>query len=151
MDAGELRGESVGKKSRNKRRRREYGAEAPGSSPFSGELRWMRLALPALLILAPWALAFVVYAPRLGDYFALDDFVLLRAVHGRGTASVIARAFTLPEATPFEAPMPFWRPAADCFFYVEYLLFGLNSTPYHVVNVASTRSLPRWVAYSPHG
>lgn len=97
--------------------------------------QWLRLPFQALLILVPWALAFGVYAPRLGDYFALDDFIWLRAVQDRNAGSVLARAFTFPDFTPFEAPTPFWRPASDGFFYTEYLMFGLNPAPYHVVNV----------------
>ncbi len=81
------------------------------------------------------AIALILYAPRLSDYFALDDFIWLNAVSSQGFGTLIVREFTFPAATPFEAPSQFWRPAAGLFFYAEYSLFGLNPIGYHVVNV----------------
>jgi len=54
-----------------------------------------RLLLPSGLLqhvpvaaafLAPIAVAFVVYWPRLGDYFVYDDFFWLRAVRNHSIA-----------------------------------------------------------------
>lgn len=96
----------------------------------------LKRAYVAALPVLPIVLAFVVYLPRVHDYFALDDFIWLRAVAGRGVGSVTVRAFTFPAPTPFAEPTPFWRPASVLFFYFEHLFFGLHPTRYHAINIA---------------
>lgn len=77
-----------------------------------------------LIVGMPVAIALILYAPRLSDYFVLDDFIWLNAVSSHGFGTLIVREFTFPAGTLFEAPTPFWR-----------RLFGLNPIGYHVVNV----------------
>ncbi len=80
------------------------------------------------------ALAFIVYWPRLGDYFVYDDFFFLRAVRNHPFWEVTYRAFTFPEAKPFDEVTLFWRPLTDLYFYVAKV-FGLHPEPYHAVNI----------------
>lgn len=94
---------------------------------------WQDIAFPAAF-LAPLAVAFVVYWPRLGDYFVYDDFLWLRAVHNHSFWVVMYRAFTFPVAKPFDEVTRFWRPLTDLYFYGARS-FGLHPEPYHVVNV----------------
>jgi len=105
---------------------------APGSRK-----RQALVPLPALaVVIAVAALTAVIYAPIVADYFALDDFVWLRAVSGRNLAEVTARAFKFPRFTPFDAPTPYFRPATDISVKLELILFGLHPAPYHAVNLA---------------
>jgi len=90
------------------------------------------LTLGAVLLLL--ALPFVVYAPFLGDFFALDDFIWLHAAtHPWGEA--LRRAVTFPTRIPLDVPTPFWRPLLDVYFLLAWRLFGLDALPYHLVNL----------------
>jgi hypothetical protein len=91
----------------------------------------------ALLIIAAIAcipVAFIVYWPRLGDFFILDDFFFLNAVRNHGFLELLRRAFTFPEAEPFDEVTLFWRPSVDLYFYAMRP-FGLHAQPYHAVNL----------------
>ena len=96
---------------------------------------WPLLSLSsslALLLIVP----FVVYWPYLGDFFALDDFIWLHAASTHDAGRFFRDAFGFPDATPFGAPTPFWRPLIDAYFYLARRLYGLEPMPYHVTNVA---------------
>jgi hypothetical protein len=80
--------------------------------------------------------AFLVYLPSLGDFFAADDFVFLQAADRHGFGEYARRAITFPHAEPFDLETPFWRPLVDAYFFAWWHLFGLNPLPYHAANVA---------------
>ena len=95
------------------------------------------------LTLAKWPLLGVVligvvalagYAPVLGDFFALDDFIWLRATAGP-PLDVLGRALTFPTDTPTAVETPFWRPLIDLYFLVMQRLWGERALPYHLVNL----------------
>jgi hypothetical protein len=116
----------------------EDAGHAPTAPAAGGALDPADLArdwFPLVVFLAPLLLALATYWPRLDDYFALDDFVWLLAVQDRSLPEVIARGFTFPEFTAFDAPTPFFRPLADAVFKMEELAFGLEAGPYHAVNL----------------
>lgn len=104
--------------------------------------RLLRVARPQALlrasmlvaILVPIAVSFIVYWPRLGDYFVYDDFFWLRAVRNHSFWVVMYRAFTFPTPREFDEVTLFWRPLTDLYFYGARA-FGLHPEPYHVVNV----------------
>lgn len=79
-------------------------------------------------------LAFIIYASRLNDFFAYDDFFFLRAVRDHGFFEVMRRAFIFPKAKPFDEVTLFWRPSIDLYFYAMRP-FGIHAQPYHAVNV----------------
>jgi hypothetical protein len=80
------------------------------------------------------ALSFLVYWPIVHDYFVWDDFFFLRAVRNHSFPVVVQRAFTFPEAKPFDEVTLFWRPLTDFYFY-GMRAFGLHPEPYHIVNL----------------
>lgn len=82
------------------------------------------------------AVAFFLYWPVLGDFFALDDFVWLHAASNPNVADLFRDAFSFPHAAPFAQPTPFWRPAIDAYFFATWRLFETDATPYHVLSVA---------------
>ncbi len=88
-----------------------------------------------LAALACIPLAFLVYWPSVDAFFMSDDFLVLRAVRGRSTWDVIVRAFSFPEASPFNEATLSWRPLTDLYFYAVSPL-GIHAQPYHVINIA---------------
>lgn len=95
---------------------------------------WQHVWLIAAF-LAPMAASFLVYWPRLGDYFVYDDFFWLRAVRNHSFWVVMYRAFTFPTPKEFDEVTLFWRPLTDFYFYGART-FGLHPEPYHAVNIA---------------
>jgi hypothetical protein len=91
------------------------------------------LVLVAALACIP--LAFLVYWPAVNAFFMSDDFLVLRAVRDRSTWDVIVRAFSFPEASPFNEATLSWRPLTDLYVYAMSPL-GVHAQPYHVINIA---------------
>lgn len=79
--------------------------------------------------------AFLVYWPDITDFFALDDFIWLRAASNPDATAFFRRAFSFPAGTAFERPTPFWRPLVDAYFFAAWRSYGLDPLPYHVTNV----------------
>ncbi len=75
-------------------------------------------------------LAFVVYWPRLGDFFAFDDFFFLLSVRNHSFWAVMYRSVTFPEQKPFDESTVFWRLLVDLYFFITRP-FGIHAQPYH--------------------
>jgi hypothetical protein len=87
-------------------------------------------------LLGLFVVAFLVYWPNLTDFFALDDYIWLKAASNPHAGDFLRRAFSFPSATPFQEPTPFWRPLVDAYFFASWRAFGLHPLPYHITNVA---------------
>ena len=64
----------------------------------------------ALPLLSLFVVPFVIYWPNLTDFFALDDYIWLKAASNPDPADFFRRAFAFPSPTSFEEPTPSWRP-----------------------------------------
>jgi len=94
------------------------------------------VAITSAGLLAIFVVAFLVYWPHLTDFFALDDYVWLKAASNPNAADFFRRALSFPSATPFQEPTPFWRPLVDTYFFAWWRAFHLHPLPYHITNVA---------------
>jgi hypothetical protein len=90
---------------------------------------------PPLGIAALFLVALAVYRPHVTDFFAADDFVFLQSANRHGFLDYVSRAFSFPEATPFDLETPLWRPLVDLYFYLWWRLFSFDPLPYHLANV----------------
>jgi hypothetical protein len=93
----------------------------------TGRRRELRVVLAVLL---PFVAAILAYGRFLDEWFFRDDFVWLAAAAKPDLSDFVRDAFTLPRGST-----PYWRPAADFYFFGMYRLFGLNALPYHLINV----------------
>ena len=100
-------------------------------------LHLKRNALLAWCVLAAalFGLSLAVYWPILDGFFAIDDFIWLRAAQNADVPATVRRAFTFPTDTPFERPTPFWRPLIDLYFIAGWRVFGEHATAWHVSNL----------------
>jgi len=80
-------------------------------------------------------LSFLVYWPRVNDFFVFDDFFDLATVRNHSFPSGMGRAFTFVTYKRFDPAIPFWRPLIDIYFYAAKPV-GLHSQPFHIVNFA---------------
>lgn len=110
-------------------------ATKPAQALWSGVSSVVRMTLKNYL--RPWVLpglavllVAVVYAPTLNDYFHGDDFPDFADVAHKGAGKY------LWDILSFHSPSLYWRFFTRVIFLGEYQLWGLNSTPYHVVNLA---------------
>ncbi len=78
-------------------------------------------------------LSFIVYWPRVNDFFVFDDYFDLATVRNHSFPSGMVRAFEFTTPKPFDPAIPFWRPLIDVYFYAAKPV-GLHSQPYHIVN-----------------
>ena len=92
------------------------------------------MPVAGLLVLS--ALALVLYAPVLGDFFALDDFIWLAEARAHDWGAFLRRALSFPPDGTQEIHTPFWRPLVDIYFFLAWRLFGLEPLPYRLINVA---------------
>ena len=81
--------------------------------------------LRPLLVLLVLVATVVVYLPTIGSYFLADDFRLF--AEPLNTASV--RGFLV-------VPEGYIRPLPRLMMRADYLLWGLNTTPAHVINLS---------------
>ena len=89
------------------------------NSGWRGAFLWPWLALIAI--------GCAVYAATLRAFFVADDFTLVRAVAEHGPFAVWSGPLAL-------API-FFRPLTSLTFYIDYRLYGLRASGYHLTNV----------------
>jgi hypothetical protein len=102
-----------------------------------------RLAIPRVdsgivvyaAALACIPLSFIVYWPRVNDYFVFDDYLNLATVRNHSFPAGMVRAFNFTVPRHLDPAIPSWRPLIDIYFYAAKPL-GLHSQPFHVVNFA---------------
>ena len=80
-------------------------------------------------------LAFLVYWPRVSDFFVFDDYLNLATVRNHSFPGGMVRAFDFTVPRPFDPAIPSWRPLIDIYFYAAKPV-GLHSQPFHMVNFA---------------
>jgi tetratricopeptide (TPR) repeat protein len=90
----------------------------------SARIRWPALAGAAVIAVA----ASVAYLPSLGGAFVYDDILLLTDNHLIKAADGLYRFWFTPE------PIDYW-PVTNTSLWIEWRLWGMQSTGYHVVGL----------------
>lgn len=89
-----------------------------------------------LVLVAAFAcipLSFLVYWPRVNDFFVFDDYFFLASVRDHSFPGAMVRAFEFTRNSTVDPATPFWRPLIDVYFYAAKPA-GLHAQPYHAVN-----------------
>ncbi len=96
----------------------------------------LRVDQRLLVYLAAFAcipLSFLVYWPRVNDFFVFDDYLNLATVRIHSFPAGMVRAFDFTVPKPLDPAIPSWRPLIDIYFYAAKPV-GLHSQPFHLVN-----------------
>ena len=91
--------------------------------------------ITALALLFPLGIAAATYFNFMTDGFALDDYILLDRVTDVGALTTLHHAFALPQSSPFGGAPFFWRPLGMLYLFAANMIFGLDATPYHIINL----------------
>jgi tetratricopeptide (TPR) repeat protein len=99
-------------------------ARARPATQDSAPIRWPALAGAGVIAVAAW----VAYLPALGGAFVYDDLLLLTDNHLIKAADGLYRFWFTAE------PIDYW-PLTNSWLWIEWRLWGMQSTGYHVVGL----------------
>ncbi len=85
-----------------------------------------------LLYFSIIGLVFIIYYPSLYNYFVCDDLVIIKTCIPHDTKDILRALFALDV---LNWKIYFLRPIIKCSFCIDYMLWGLNSTGYHLTNL----------------
>jgi tetratricopeptide (TPR) repeat protein len=106
----------------------EFSAKTGGNSPAVGG---MAVIIAALLIAA---LGFIVYANSLGGKFVYDDEYLVKDNAYIKSLSRLPKVFTEDVGSGADRSYSFYRPVAMITYALDYSIWRLNTTGYHLTN-----------------
>ena len=115
----------MARKRKQKPRRPKAAPQQPAKSADTGRRQLLWVGLPALIV----AVTVLAYIPAIQGGFIWDDDWYVTENANLRSLEGLARIWLEPTSSPQYYPLVFTS------FWVEYQLWGLDPTGYHVVNV----------------